>query len=123
MFRHVKFVNLPVVDQDRALKFYTETIGLELVLDDPGQGTWRWIELAIPGADTSILLARREGAAHAEPCLVLVCDDVAAECARLEAAGVAIVISPREAPWQTGSIYACIGDSEGNTVMLDQSPK
>lgn len=124
MFRHVKFANLPVVDQDRALGFYTDTVGLKLVIDDPSQGAWRWIELAIPGSPTAILLTKREGeAADDEPSLVLVCDDVAAECARLAAAGVEIVSPPQEAPWQKGSRYALIRDSEGNTVMLDQPPK
>lgn len=122
MFQHVKFANLPVVDQDRALRFYRDTVGLKLVIDDPSQGPWRWIELAIPGAKTSILLTRREGRADAEPCLVLVCDDVAAECSRLAAAGVEIVSPPQEAPWQKGSFYAYIRDSEGNVVMLDQPP-
>jgi len=40
----------------------------------------------------------------------------------LEAAGVKIVSSPQAAPWQKGSLYAHIRDSEGNTVMLDQQP-
>jgi predicted enzyme related to lactoylglutathione lyase len=28
MFKHVKFVELPVTDQDRAVRFYTEQVGL-----------------------------------------------------------------------------------------------
>ena len=53
----VRTVSIPVTDQDRALEFYRSTLGLEVRMDatyGPGQ---RWIELAAPGADTTIALA------------------------------------------------------------------
>ncbi|HMK91803.1 MAG TPA: VOC family protein [Thermoleophilia bacterium] len=53
----VRTVSIPVTDQDRALEFYNGTLGLEVRMDatyGPGQ---RWIELAAPGADTTIALA------------------------------------------------------------------
>jgi lactoylglutathione lyase len=37
MFKYVKFAELPVVDQDRAVKFYTEKLGLSLARDSPYQ--------------------------------------------------------------------------------------
>jgi catechol 2,3-dioxygenase-like lactoylglutathione lyase family enzyme len=52
----VSTVAVPVTDQDRALAFYTGTLGFELRMDaefGPGQ---RWIEVAPPGATTSIAL-------------------------------------------------------------------
>src|SRR5262249_35173695 len=45
MIRGVKFVSIPVTDQDRALKFYTETLGFRLVTDQPFSPEQRWIEL------------------------------------------------------------------------------
>ena len=49
-------VIIPVADQDRAVEFYTETLGLETRLDVPfGDGN-RWIEVAPPGADTPIAI-------------------------------------------------------------------
>jgi predicted enzyme related to lactoylglutathione lyase len=43
-------------DQDRALRFYTEVLGLEKRVDAPfGDGN-RWIEVAPPGADTPIAI-------------------------------------------------------------------
>ena len=46
---------IPVADQDRALQFYTEVLGLEKRADvDFGPG--RWIEVAPAGADTPIAL-------------------------------------------------------------------
>jgi predicted enzyme related to lactoylglutathione lyase len=49
-------VIIPVSDQDRALEFYTETLGLEKRVDVPfGDGS-RWIEVAPTGADTPIAI-------------------------------------------------------------------
>jgi catechol 2,3-dioxygenase-like lactoylglutathione lyase family enzyme len=49
-------VGIPVADQDRALKFYVETLGFEQRRDVPlGPGA-RWIEVAPPGSTTSIAL-------------------------------------------------------------------
>lgn len=49
-------VIIPVADQDRALQFYTETLGLENRVDVPmGDGN-RWIEVAPPGAETPIAI-------------------------------------------------------------------
>ena len=49
MLKHVKFVGVPVSDQDAALAFWTEKIGLRVATDQPMGPGKRWIELAIPG--------------------------------------------------------------------------
>ena len=54
MIRGIKIVSIPVSDQDRALKFYTEKMGFKVATDQafgPGQ---RWIELLIPGSDVNL---------------------------------------------------------------------
>lgn len=48
-------VIIPVADQDRAVRFYTETLGLEKRADLPF-GAGRWIEVAPPDAETAIAL-------------------------------------------------------------------
>ena len=60
MFKYVKFAELPVEDQDRAVNFYTEKVGLKVVQDAPYQDGWRWIELEIPGAETRLVLTKRK---------------------------------------------------------------
>jgi catechol 2,3-dioxygenase-like lactoylglutathione lyase family enzyme len=51
-------VIVPVNDQEQALAFYVETLGFEKRLDAPfGQGG-RWIEVAPPGAATTIALVQ-----------------------------------------------------------------
>src|SRR4029077_7690305 len=56
MIRGMKFVSIPVTDQDRALAFYTEKLGFRVVTDQPYDATQRWIELGVPGADTGVVL-------------------------------------------------------------------
>ena len=55
-------IGIPVADQDRALAFYLEKLGFERRIDVPyGKGE-RWVEVAPPGAATTIALVRsREG--------------------------------------------------------------
>ena len=43
MIRGVKFVSIPVADQDRALAFYTETLGFRLLTDQPFSEKQRWL--------------------------------------------------------------------------------
>jgi predicted enzyme related to lactoylglutathione lyase len=50
-------VVVPVADQDGALRFYTEVLGLEQRVDVPFGGGNRWVEVAPQGADTTIALA------------------------------------------------------------------
>ena len=49
-------VIIPVAEQDRALQFYTETLGLEKRADLPFGNGDRWIEVAPPGAETPIAI-------------------------------------------------------------------
>jgi catechol 2,3-dioxygenase-like lactoylglutathione lyase family enzyme len=57
---HIGTVIVPVADQDAALAFYTGTLGCEVRLDAefaPGQ---RWLEVAPPGAETTLALVDAE---------------------------------------------------------------
>lgn len=51
----IRTIAIPVTDQDRAVAFYAGMLGFETRLDVPfGEG--RWIEMAPPGAGTTIAL-------------------------------------------------------------------
>jgi len=54
----VRTVGIPVADQDRALAFYVEKLGFEKRMDVPYRPGERWIEVAPPGAATTIALVR-----------------------------------------------------------------
>jgi catechol 2,3-dioxygenase-like lactoylglutathione lyase family enzyme len=49
-------VVVPVSDQERALEFYVGTLGFEKRADVPFGNGYRWIEVAPPGADTTIAI-------------------------------------------------------------------
>jgi catechol 2,3-dioxygenase-like lactoylglutathione lyase family enzyme len=83
-------VIVPVSDQDRALEFYLGKLGFEKRTDTPyGEGD-RWIEVAPPGAETTIaIVPPREGeSAGIETRVGFTTEDVDADHADLRARGV-----------------------------------
>ena len=86
----VRTVGVPVADQEAALEFYVEKLGFEKQLDAQlGEGE-RWVEVAPPGATTTIALVRQPAG---EPIGVdtgvrFTSSDVAADHAQLRARGV-----------------------------------
>ena len=60
MIRGIKFVSVPVKDQDAALAFWTEKCGFKVATDQVF-GPQRWIELMIPGAETGLVLFTMPG--------------------------------------------------------------
>jgi lactoylglutathione lyase len=86
----VRTVGVPVTQQDRALEFYVERLGFEKRLDVPmGQGA-RWIEVAPPGAGTSIaLIPAHDGVpAGVETGVRFTTEDADADHAELRSRGV-----------------------------------
>jgi catechol 2,3-dioxygenase-like lactoylglutathione lyase family enzyme len=57
-------VVVPVGDQDRALEFYVGTLGFEVRMDAPFAEGMRWVEVAPPGAETTIALVPPQGAPY-----------------------------------------------------------
>ena len=83
-------VIVPVSDQDRALEFFTEKLGFEKRTDAPyGEGD-RWLEVAPPGAQTSVaIVPPREGdPVGIETRIGFTTDDVDADHAALRGRGV-----------------------------------
>ena len=97
MIRGVKFVSIPVADQERALRFYTEVLGFHLLTDQPFNDKQRWIELGIPGADTRVVLFQFGDRLQPGGMLniALWADDVEATALDLKAKGVEVVMDPR----------------------------
>ena len=56
MIKQIKFVSIPVADQNRALDFYTEKLGFTIITDQPFDDKQRWIELRVPKAETRVVL-------------------------------------------------------------------
>ena len=117
MIRGVKFVSIPVTDQDRALAFYTEVLGFRLLTDQPYNDQQRWLELGIPGADTRIVLFRfGEKLQPGGPLnITLWADDVEATAREMKAKGVEFVMEPKRMPYGTTSVFK---DIDGNCLVL-----
>ena len=86
----VRTVGIPVSDQDRALAFYTSTLGLEKRLDVPFGKGQRWVEVAPAGAATSVALVHAHDGdpLGVETGVRFASEDVPADHAELRAIGV-----------------------------------
>ncbi len=104
---------LIVDDYDRAIAFFVDALGFELVEDSPAVTTVtgkpkRWVVVRPPGAQTGLLLARAEGEEQSAAVgaqfagrvgLFLRVDDFAAQYERMRAAGVEFIGQPRSEPY------------------------
>ena len=117
MIRGVKFVSIPVADQDRALAFYTDVLGFRLLTDQPFSDKQRWLELGIPGADTRVVLFQFGDKIKPGDSMnvALWSDDVEATARDLKSKGVEFVMEPKKMQYGTTSIFK---DIDGNHLVL-----
>jgi len=118
MIKQIKFVSIPVADQNRALDFYTEKLGFTIITDQPFDEKQRWIELRVPKAETRVVLFTADGDEKRIGTLMNMsysCDDIQETYKGLKARGVEFEGPPQEQPWGT---YAIFKDSEGNRFVV-----
>jgi predicted enzyme related to lactoylglutathione lyase len=118
MIKRIKFLGVPVADQDRALSFYTEKPGFRILTDQAFNDKQRWIELSIPGAQTGITLFTPEGQEDRVGSFLNTSwevDDIDRTYTELTEKGVVFSGLPEKQPW--GS-FLRMTDSEGNTIIL-----
>jgi predicted enzyme related to lactoylglutathione lyase len=121
MIKQVKFVSIPVRDQNRALDFYIEKLGFTIITDKPFDGKQRWIELRIPKADTRVVLFTPKGEEKRIGTFMNMsyeCDDVKETYEQLKARGVEFARPPAQEAW---GVYAIFKDSEGNQFVLSSA--
>jgi uncharacterized glyoxalase superfamily protein PhnB len=125
-----------VHDQDEALAFYTEKLGMEVRADVtvPEMGNFRWLTVGPPGQDDiSITLMAIPGAPVMDDesaaqvralmakgfagAIFLTTDDVRASYEELKARGVEFTETPEERPYGIDSGFR---DPSGNTFRLTQ---
>ena len=118
MISHVKFVTIPTLDQDRALKFWTERVGFRVLTDQPFNDQQRWIELRVGSSDTRVVLFvfDQQGLKPGMPFNgALACDDVEQTYLELVAKGVEFTQTPKQQAWGT---FAMFRDPDGNQFLL-----
>ena len=126
MISGVSKVVIEVEDQDRAKRFWTETMGFGLVQDAPYEEE-RWLEVRSPDRATNLVLELRTG----EPAerrvtpdhlptsnVMFRCDDLTATYEELSARGVDFPQPPVEQPFGSWSMF---DDAEGNRFALEQT--
>ncbi|HEY8302172.1 MAG TPA: VOC family protein [Jatrophihabitans sp.] len=115
---------LIVDDYDRAIGFFVDVLGFELVEDSPSTTNdgrpKRWVRVRPPGATTALLLARADGERQAHAVgnqfagrvgLFLRVDDFDAAYARMRDRGVEFVTEPSDEPYGTVAVFV---DVAGN---------
>lgn len=118
MITAIKFVSVPVHDQDRALAFYTEKLGFTVATDQPFGDKQRWIELKVAGSPTRFVLFTPDG--HEDRIggfqpISFLSNDVEKTYEELSGRGVDFTAPPAKQPWGT---FATFKDSEGNQFVL-----
>ena len=128
MLTNIMFVTLYVTDQDRALKFYTEVLGMEALADNTSD-EGRFLTLGVPGSPVQIILwPRASGSgqpAEVEPGthmagIFLESDDLRKDLGVLRARGVKFEQpEPEDYTW---GVRITAVDPDGNRLALRQRP-
>ena len=115
-------VMVPVSDQDQAIAFYTEKLGLELRADVPFGNGDRWVEVAPAGAATTLALVKpREGEATGiETRVAFSTADIDADHADLQARGVDVDGEVMRMGDPVPPMFF-LRDHEGNKLLVVQS--
>ena len=115
-----EIVSVPVSDQERAKRFYQDTLGFDLVREAPMGPGQKWIQLSPPGCATTIALVTwfdtmRPGGLQG---VMLNVTDIDAEHALLTKRGLTLSEIEQE-PWGR---FAMFKDLDGNGWILRQPP-
>ena len=125
----VTLIGIPVLDQEKALKFYTEKLGFIKKLDTPLEGGNRWLTLVSPEAPDGVELLLEPAPLHFEPSKVFQdalmdagipytqfdVEDLDAEYGRLTSLGVEFSVKPTE----MGTVkFAVFNDTCGNNIQI-----
>jgi catechol 2,3-dioxygenase-like lactoylglutathione lyase family enzyme len=114
---HIQLLSVPVSDQDRARDFYVNTLGFELVFDNPMGPDQRWVQVRPKGSQTSITLVTwfdtmPPGSLKG---LVVETDDLQGDIEAFAARGVKIADGVQDAPWGR---FVTFDDPDGNGIVL-----
>ena len=122
----IKVTSISVDDQEKALRFYTDILGL-VKKADVTQGPYRWLTVASPEEPDGVelQLAPNDNPAakayqqamfeQSQPAAMFYVDDVQREYDRMKAAGAEFTMPPTKV---TGSTIAMVNDTCGNLIQI-----
>ena len=115
----ITVVSIPVLDQNRAKRFYADRLGFDVVLEAEFAHGMRWVEVRPPMGGVSIALVTwfdrmPPGSVQG---LVLASDDVRSDQNVLRWRGVRFGQEVEDAPW--GS-FTTFEDPDGNSWVLQE---
>jgi len=116
----VNTVVIPVSDQNRAIDFYVEKLGLEKRTDMPFGNGYRWVEVAPGHGEATIALAPPPPGTptgNRETGIGLQTDDIDAYHAELKANGVDVDPEVRRMADPVPPLF-WLRDPEGNSLMV-----
>jgi catechol 2,3-dioxygenase-like lactoylglutathione lyase family enzyme len=125
MIKDVPLTGIFVDDQEAALDFYTNKLGLEKIQDEPYGENARWITVSPAGMRIEVVLKKAEkehekaqvGRSDGAPVLTLGTDDVRAAYEELRGRGVRFLGEPYRYPWGIGALLL---DQDGSPILLRQ---
>ncbi|MDB5588963.1 MAG: glyoxalase [Devosia sp.] len=124
----IKLTTIYVDDQERALRFYTDIVGLA-VRADFSNGPYRWLTVISPDEPegTELQLALNDNPAgqayqqamfqQGQPAVMFYSDDIKGDHERIAARGGQFSMKPTEV---TGSTIAQLNDTCGNLIQITQ---
>lgn len=124
----IKLTSVYVDDQEKALRFYTEVLGL-VKKADFSQGAYRWLTVVSPeepdGTELQLALNNNPAAKayqeatlqQGQPAAMFFTDDLQADYERIKASGADFAMPPTEV---TASKIAKLNDTCGNLLQLTQ---
>ena len=116
-------VVIPVSDQDRAIEFYTETLGFEKRTDVPFGNGYRWVEVGPADAQTTIAIVPPppgKPTGNVETGIALNTGDVDAVHADLKARGVDVDEEVSRMGDPVPPMF-WFRDPDGNTLLVVES--
>lgn len=122
MLAHIQTVGVYVRDQDAAVDFYTNKLGFEVREDIPSGENSRWIEVAPPGAQTTLCLTPPDFQTFSEDKvgvytgMSFAVDDIQETFNTLSQRGVQFKNEPQKMPY--GRWFASFVDQDGNEYFV-----
>lgn len=124
----IKVISVYVDDQEKALRFYSDVLGL-VKKSDFSQGPYRWLTVGSPedpnGVELQLALNNNPAAKayqqaifqQGQPAIMFFTDDVKRDYERIKAHGAEFTMPPTDV---TGSTITMVKDTCGNLVQLTQ---